>query len=121
MISVGQTLWGVNKETDTEETVNVIEISNNYFRVEYKGLKRRYPFSALNTIFFAAPQRTQNAVVVRTCDNCFLRYNGTCTSLSENVCEDFRAKQMLPQDEIDNWPKYGDATAYKLGDKKHFK
>ena len=121
MVSVGQMLWGVNKETDIEETVTVIEVDDNYFRVEYKGLKRRYPFSALNTIFFATSQRTQSITVKRSCNNCFLRYNGACTSLSENVCEDFRIRQILPQDEIDNWPKYGDATAYKLGDKKHFK
>ena len=121
MVSVGQILWGINKETGIEEKVNVIEIGNDYFRVEYKGLKCRYSFSALDNIFFTTPQKTQNVTVDKKCNNCFLRYNGTCTSLSEIVCEDYRMRQMLPQDEIDNWPRYGDATAYKLKDKQHFK
>ena len=119
MVSVGQTLWGINKETGLEETVKVVEVSTNCFRVEYNGLKCRYPFSAINSIFFAEPRGKYTDK--RECANCFLRYTGACTSLSEMVCEDFRAKQKFDQDEIDNWPKYGDATAYRIGDKQHFK
>jgi hypothetical protein len=37
MVSVGQTLWGINKETGIEETVEVIEVGVNYYRVTYKG------------------------------------------------------------------------------------
>lgn len=121
MVSVGQTLWGINKETGSEEAVKVIEVGNDYFRVEYKGLKGRYPLSALNNIFFAKPQDKSNQVSEKTCADCFLRHTGACTSLTQTICEDFRAKQILPQDEIANWPKYGDATAYRLGDRKHFK
>ena len=121
MVSVGQTLWGINKETGLEETVEVIEVGENYFRVAYKGLKCRYPFSSINSIFHTERRKKQNGIGDRTCDNCFLRYTGSCSSLAGVACEDFRARQVLPQDEIDNWPQYGDATAYKLRDKRHFK
>lgn len=121
MLSVGQTLWGVNKETGNEETVEVIEVNEEYFRVEYKGLRCRYPFSAINSIFHVEPRKKKDAISEHKCDDCFLRYTGACTSLSNVVCEDFRARQTLPKSEIDNWPQYGDATAYKLRDRKHFK
>lgn len=119
MVSIGQILWGINKETGIEETVKVIDVNTDWFRVEYNGLKCRYPFSAVNSILFTEPRKKHTDK--RECDNCFLRYSGACTSLSNVVCDDFRVKQTVPQDEIDSWPKYGDATAYKLGDKKHFK
>ena len=121
MVSVGQTLWGINKETGIEETVEVIEVGTDYFRVAYKGLKCRYPFSAVNSIFHTEPRKKQINIAERKCSNCFLRYTGDCSSLTDVVCEDYRVRQVLPQDDIDNWPKYGDATAYKLGDRKHFK
>ncbi|MBQ9929672.1 MAG: hypothetical protein IJO72_02695 [Oscillospiraceae bacterium] len=121
MVSVGQILWGINKETGVEETVEVIEVGADYFRVVYNGLKCRYPFSAVNSIFYTEPRKKQNNTAERKCDNCFLRYTGNCSSLAEVVCEDFRVRQVLPQEDIDNWPKYGDATAYKLGDKQRFK
>ena len=60
MVSVGQTLWGINKETGNEETVEVIEVGTNYFRVAYKGLKCRYPFSVVNSIFYAEPRRKKS-------------------------------------------------------------
>ena len=121
MVSIGQTLWGINKETGTEETVKVIAVDEEGFRVEYNGLKCRYLFSAINSIFFTQPKSKQHNVTEMKCSNCFLRYTGACTSLAEIACEDYRVRQVLDQEEIDNWPKYGDATAYRLSDKQHFK
>ena len=121
MVFAGQTLWGINKETGKEETVTVIDVNTDSFRVEYNGLKCRYSFDAIDKIFYTEPRTLQNNVAERKCSNCFLRYKGECTSLGEVVCEDYRVRQKLDKEEIDNWPKYGDATAYKLNDRQHFK
>ena len=121
MVFVGQTLWGINKETGMEETVKVIEVNKGNFRIEYKGLKKYYPFTVLNSIFYTEPRTIQKKQTEKKCDNCFLKHTGECTSLSGVVCDDYRAKQTLDQNDIDNWPKYGDATAYKMRDRQHFK
>lgn len=121
MVTVGQTLYGINKETGMEETVKVISVNPDNFRVEYKGKKKHYQYSALNSIFHTEPRAKKNTRAEKKCDNCFYRYTGDCTSLSNVVCEDFRAKQTVDQDELENRPKYGDATAYRFGDREHFK
>ena len=54
------------------------------------------------------------------CDNCALRKNETCSSLSNTVCEDYRPVQRISQEELDSWPEYGDALAYRFKNRKHF-
>lgn len=116
MLRVGQKLWGINKETNKEDVVEVVEINKDYFVVKYKEKKGKYPYYTLGKKFFFEPQRKK-----RSCENCFLRFSGVCTSISNEICEDYRAKQEIPKEERDNWPAYGDVTAYKLRDYQHFK
>ena len=57
----------------------------------------------------------------KSCDNCVLRKNGTCGSLQNDVCEDYRQIQMVSAAERNAYPQYGDATAIRRKDRKHFK
>ena len=157
----GQKLWAINKHTGQEETVEIIDLFEEYFVVTYQGGRYRSSYDSINTKFFVKPQckvvhdpvavsmenhavnlapksKTEISMDAeryadekfipvskpnegRSCDNCFLRASGACSSLGGVVCEDYRAKQNIPKEEIDSWPRYGDVTAYRMRDYNHFK
>ena len=49
-----------------------------------------------------------------SCDICALRKNGTCGSLSNQLCEDYRPTQYISKEEMESFPEFGDATAFRL-------
>lgn len=49
-----------------------------------------------------------------SCDICALRKNGTCGSLSNQLCEDYKPTQYISKEELDSFPEFGDATAFRL-------
>ena len=51
----------------------------------------------------------------KSCDRCKLRVNGTCGQLIDDVCSDYYPIPYVSQEEIDRWPKFGTATALRLG------
>ncbi len=117
MIKVGQTLWEIHAKTKNEESVKVVHVSDTHFTVQYEGKTGQYPLSDINIRFFTSPQRKSKP----SCDNCFLRYSGACTSLSNDICDDYRARTIIPKNETESWPKYGDAIAIRKKDYNHFK
>ena len=62
MLRVGQKLWGINKETNKEDVVEVVEINKDYFVVKYKEKKGKYPYYTLGKKFFFEPQRKKGLV-----------------------------------------------------------
>ena len=48
------------------------------------------------------------------CEICALRKNGTCGSLSNQLCEDYRPTQYISKEEMESFPEFGDATAFRL-------
>ena len=61
----------------------------------------------------------QNTVPLRrcaACRSCMLYRNETCFG-REKLCEDYKPAPDLSSWDISNWPKYGDATRFKLGEK----
>ena len=62
---------------------------------------------------------SQNTVPVKkcaACKSCMLYRNETCFG-RERLCEDYKPAPDLSSLGISNWPKYGDATRFKLGEK----
>lgn len=57
----------------------------------------------------------------KSCETCALRRNGECGSLCNQLCEDYRALQSISAEERNAYPQYGDATALRKRDRKHFK
>ena len=57
----------------------------------------------------------------KSCGTCALRKNGSCTSLQNYLCEDYKKLQTVSVDERNAYPQYGDAMAYRKRDRKHFK
>ena len=57
----------------------------------------------------------------KSCGTCALRKNGNCTSLCNQLCEDYRTLQTVSTEERNAYPQYGDAMAYRKRDRRHFK
>lgn len=53
-----------------------------------------------------------------SCEICALRKNGTCSSLSNQLCEDYRPTQYISKEELNSYPEYGLATSIRLRGKK---
>ncbi len=53
--------------------------------------------------------------IVKSCDLCKYRRNGTCGQLKDQICNDYIPIPYISKEEMDNWPKYGDATAIRFG------
>ena len=53
--------------------------------------------------------------IVKSCDLCKYRRNGTCGQLKDQVCNDYIPIPYISKEEMDNWPKYGAATAMRFG------
>ena len=59
---------------------------------------------------------------VRGCSNCALARNGTCSGMMKGTrCQNYQPIQLIAQGERANWPKYGDACAVGMGNKKRYK
>ena len=61
-------------------------------------------------------EETEYHTFVPSCDNCQLRKSERCTQIRNELCNDYRAVPFISQEEKENWPSYGDATAYSLGE-----
>ena len=53
-----------------------------------------------------------------TCKDCQLRFSGRCSQLSDDPCNSFLFHQTIDAEEKKDWPPYGDATAFILGEKR---
>ena len=122
VLEVGQLLWWVDHNTATEGTVTVTSVEKSQFAVLYQGRTYVRPYSALGTkLFYTSQLPKREITTVKACSNCFLRYSGECTSLRNELCEDYRAKQTITKVEMDEWPTHGDATAFRIKKRKPIK
>ncbi len=116
----------------------ILKVSFKFARDKYFTIKDRIPVAYLNQSQpnYKAPEpATINASVIKadaiktagiltssqnhtynSCINCMLYKNETCFGKKE-ICEDFKPSPKLSTEEIERWPKYGDATRFKLGEK----
>lgn len=176
VLKVGQKLWWVDKNKNTEGYVIVADITESKIFVWYEGKLKERPHSVIGKSLFLVPQLNKlgskqkignniqratakteikrkcvskrssrcvptkkkvNAVldepqiaqhffettdsIEKSCEGCALRKNGTCSALANQLCEDYRVLQSISAAERDSYPKYGDALAIQLKDRKHFK
>ena len=57
-------------------------------------------------------------VFTASCDNCQLKKSERCTKVRKELCSDYRAIPYIPKEERELWPEHGDATAFRLGEKR---
>ena len=51
-----------------------------------------------------------------SCFQCMLQARDDCFGMPHGICEKFVQKPEISADKQKNWPKYGDASAYRLGE-----
>jgi hypothetical protein len=121
MLTVGQVLWWVDDRTNTEGTVTVVRVDKTQFAVKYKGKEYIRDYAVLGTkLFYTSQLSKENKPVEKSCTNCFLRYSGDCTSLRDEICEDYRMRQSIAKEEMAAWPEHGDATTFRLRKGRQF-
>lgn len=49
----------------------------------------------------------------RSCYNCLLQKKEECFGKSK-ICEDYKPIPRINKEKMDNWPKYGDATFFRM-------
>ena len=53
----------------------------------------------------------------KSCNTCMLMKRGECFGKKE-ICPDYKHSPSVSEKEKENWPTYGDATAFKLGKRR---
>ena len=134
MLEMALTADGTQKKRPTQQGVQIgitvedrIGSKGPYQAVVYNRTAQQFivdnlegALGSLETPPKGAPA-VENSDGRKACDRCALRVNGSCGQLSNIACDDFRPVQHIPKEELDNFPKYGDATAYRMRDHQHFR
>ena len=51
----------------------------------------------------------------KSCKTCMLMKRGDCIGSTNEICEHYKHSPSVSEREKGNWPKYGEATAIRLG------
>ena len=111
----------------------VTNVAEEYFELEYKERKYRRPFSIIGDKLFTTPDRvasnisdkgTETSVCLinespatPNCSICMKNRSEVCFGNSNvETCDDYIPIPDIPKEKREHWPKYGDATAFKLGE-----
>ena len=125
---VGQRLY-----CNDGSTAVIIRKTTEFIELEYKGKKYQRPFSVIGEKLFVVPkQRAINSTeevapssvsylqeppIVDDCHSCMKNRSEECFgNRSGIICEDYIPIPNIPKNEREHWPKYGDATALKMGE-----
>lgn len=110
--------------TTTKEYVTIVKIEGNDILVSYKGKIYKRSKSIIGKKLFIVERDTvkpPNEVPAtyfkpapkRACYDCMEMRRGDCFG-QKRPCEFFRPAPSVSREEVNNWPKYGDATYYRL-------
>lgn len=92
---------------------SVLKVINDYLDV-YTSKKetQEVPVDATKKIKPSATIETIEKQNIPSCKRCKLRLRNDCFGAKE-ICEDFEYVPEITDEELDSWPKYGDATMIK--------
>lgn len=126
-LTVGETLYYINKYTFDLEKATVCKVEDEFFSVTfymgYKELKlyrTRLDNKCLNTRLFKTKREAWDAwdaahskqskkpddpLAPCSCDDCMLRRSGECTEIRNRICRFFKPVSK-PSDEEISWPRH---------------
>lgn len=135
-VSPGQYL-----RTKTNQYVMVEKVDGEYIYVSYKGKTHKREKAIIGEKLFSIQTRAKKlpkestkqlpkeskktpsadmkmeVTPIKTCKNCMVMRRGDCFG-EQNICEMFRYAPTVSEEETKKWPKYGDATLYRMKNKK---
>lgn len=111
----------------TNDLVEIVDIQGQKVKLLYKGkiyTLNKYLISKINKKLFILDNKIENKIdnkkkinenceSCKSCKNCMEMKNGNCFG-SSSICSDYRHSPEISKDEIDRWPKIGDATYFRL-------
>ncbi len=97
---------GMELFTTTNEMVKVVAFYDDEIDVESRGKIYRRKTSIIGVKLFVKE-------VIFVCMNCMLYRREDCFGNSQ-ICDMFQYGGIIEKEEMDGWPKYGDATYLKL-------
>ncbi len=108
----------VLKKTDIATGSNPIEPAKPAAPV--KPVEKSPADTQKDAEYVAFREKMQALASERSCDNCMERKSERCTQIKNQLCSDYRPLPYFSEAEKANWPKYGDATAARLGEKNRY-
>ena len=104
-------------ERNEQERRKQYILNRNAWREEQKKKRKTMPETPPDFSY----QEKENVEIGKSCDRCALRKNGSCGSIANKICEDYKPIQFIPENERKLFPEYGDATAIRKRDRKRFR
>lgn len=98
--------------------VIVTKLDSESFTVLHKGKEYIQSYADLDKILFFNPSNTvsdhsQNETITVRCKDCNLIKTDECIG-KERICSFFKPAFDLDESESGHWPKFGDATYFRL-------
>ena len=133
---IGQTLRCKNNEL-----VIIIDFRDDRIFVDYKGKVYERNRNIVGVkLFFLEDDNYKNEINYRNnlstasneldlqeninlecCNTCMLEKRGDCYGNKNSICENYKHAPSISNKEIENWPKFGDATYYRMTNRKRNK
>lgn len=101
-------------DLQSEKTDGETEREEKNGQVECLSPKDRAIFEARQRVAKGEGNLPVKTKPLHECKDCMLYRNETCFGRN-HTCEDFRFAPTIPKEEMDFWPKMGDASFYRLG------
>lgn len=93
--------------TTTGELAKILEIHGDELVIEFRGNLYRRNVSIIGDKLFPVGDNL-------LCKNCRRNRREECFGSNE-ICDMFQFTGVITQEEMDNWPKFGDATYFRFG------
>ena len=122
---VGQKIKSV-----TGDLVKIVDIQGQMVKLLYKGqiftLNKFLLYKINKNLFIVNDEDIENNEninasytnykVCKNCSNCMNMKNGTCfgSTYTDYICGDYRYSPEISKEELDRWPKIGDALYFKF-------
>ncbi|HZK33486.1 MAG TPA: hypothetical protein VFC60_03200 [Tissierellaceae bacterium] len=101
-------------KTAKGEIVEIVDIKDDKITVLFNGKKHSRHRSIIGyKLFVINEDQDTNEILNRTCDDCFILKKGDCFGRKE-ICEDFKYVASVSKGYYESWPKYCDASMWRV-------
>ena len=114
---------GLKIRTIDNDLAEIVGIQGQNVKLLYKGkiyTLNKYLINRINKKWFVLDNKIENKKNVeqsclnrKTCNNCMEMKKGECIG-DKSISNDYRPSPEISKDELDRWPKVGDASFYRF-------
>ncbi len=121
---------GQKLKTTTNEFVTIVKIGEKDIYVDYKGKIYKREKSIIGKKLFVIQNNAEDlsnhssnpitksvVEIEKSCNSCMVLKRDECIG-KKSICEYYKHSPSISKEEINNWPKFGDATYYRFTNNK---